>query len=61
MSRRVPSVVRHKWKLTDRAKRIFTCAYCSSWTGNVHLYLRDVCPARDRRVGERRREYEPVS
>lgn len=50
--------VRHAWQLTDEVNHVYTCAHCRAWTANRPLYLNEICPSRDRRMGERRRKYD---
>ena len=58
-ARNIPPVeVRHRWKYqhthtieTQTVYNVSVCEDCGSWTGNLPLYLNDVCAAKDRRKG----------
>lgn len=51
--------VYHCW-LRDKVKGegVYRCSYCGEWTANVPLYFNDVCPAKERRKGDRRRSHD---
>ncbi len=56
-TRRVPADVRHEWfHEKGTARGVYTCPHCRMWTANVPLYFHDICPKRDRRKGEDRRQ-----
>jgi len=45
----------HDWQLSDGKSR-YLCSVCGQWTANMPLYRDEICPKRERREGERRRE-----
>lgn len=45
----VPIALRCRWE--KRPGPLSICADCGEWTANRPAYEKDICPAKDRRVG----------